>query len=385
VIYETGVGSPNDFTTNGFGMDATGDGFADTFPISEPLPPNDAPVSPGPGFVFDGGTAVYTGTLGQTTAQPGRFSSPDIWFARYSFSETVTLDVPAGGGAAVRRIKLAENNSPIPRDRLFGQYNFFNDVPNGFGDVSRYAFGFEKTFWDGGMSLDVRFPFAATLASDQTTDAIGSKDAEFGNTTLIWKSLLWEDSTLLVSGGLGVALPTAEGTRLFLANGRQILQIDNDAVHLLPFGAFLATPNENTFFQAFCQLDLDPNGNRIQGDPAGGALQPIGTLQDSTLLFLDMTLGTWVYRNPYAAAVTGIAPVVELHYSSTLQDTESVVGNGFTINSVSRRFDVLNATVGTHVFLGDQLTITPAMSFPLRDGDDQQFDFEGIVQANWYF
>jgi hypothetical protein len=68
-----------------------------------------------------------------------------------------------------------------------------------------------------------------------------------------------------------------------------------------------------------------------------------------------------------------------------LQDTDSITGNGFTLDSATRRFDVLNATVGTHVFFGDQLTITPAFSFPLRDGDDQQFDFEGVVQANWYF
>jgi hypothetical protein len=384
-IYESSIGTANDFTSNGFGIDTTGDGTADTFRISEPLPPNDSNVSPGPGYVFDGGTAVYTGSQARTTALPGPVPDQSIWYAQYSFSQTITVDVPSGGGAVVRRVKLAENNSPIPRDRLFGLYNFFNDVPNGFGDVSRYALGFEKTFRDGGMSLDVRFPFAATLSSDQSTGGIGSKNTEFGNTTLIWKSLLFEDATLLVSGGLGVALPTANDTRLFLANGRQILQINNDAVHLLPFGAFLATPNDQTFFQAFCQLDLDPNGDRVQGDPNGGPMQRIGTLQDATLLFLDGTLGMWAYRNPYARAVTGIAPVIELHYSSTLQDTESLTGNGFTVNGVSRRFDVLNGTICTHFFLGDQLTVTPAISFPLRNGNDQQFDYEAIVQANWYF
>jgi hypothetical protein len=385
LIYEAGSGPPNDFTTAGPGVDASGDTFADTFPISEPIPPNDSPVSPGPGFVFDGGTAVFTNTVALTTAQDGVFQDGNIWFATYSFSETLTVEVPAAGGAVVRRVKLCENNSPIPRDRLFWNYNFFNNVPGGFGDISRCVFGFEKTFRSGGMSMDVRFPFASTVSVNQIAEGVGSKSTQFGNLTAIWKSLMYEDDRLLFSGGCGVAVPTSEDTRLYRRDGRQILRINNDAVHLLPFVAMLWTPGESGFFQGFLQLDVDTNGNAAFGDPAGVRLPRLGTLQDATYMFLDMTAGYWLYQNEYSNVVRGIAPVIELHYSTTLQDTESLTGGGITISSLSRRFDVLNLTAGTHVTLANQIAVTAGLSVPLRSGDDQQFDIEAMVLANWYF
>ncbi|MGE0760709.1 MAG: hypothetical protein AB7F89_14655 [Pirellulaceae bacterium] len=379
------LGPANDFATNGVGTDASGDGQADTFPITEPIPPNDSPTTPGTGFVFDGGTVVYTDSNGLTTAQNGTFGNGELWFAEYSFSETTHVDVPGGGGSVVRRIKLGENNSPDPRDRIYWNFNHFNNVPNGFGDVNRYVFGFEKTFRDRGMSFDVRLPFASTLASEQIAEGAGSKDIEFGNATITWKTLLYETDELLISGGFGVGVPTADDTRLYRLDGRQILQIDNAAVHLLPYVAMSATPRENWFVQGFLQFDIDANGNPIAGDVTGVSIERIGKLHDATYLFLDGSIGYWLYRNPYGRTLTGVTPVIELHYSTTLQDADAATGNGLTVQGVSQRFDVLNMTLGTHLLLGQQLVVTPAIGLPLRSGDDQQFDIEAMVLANWNF
>jgi hypothetical protein len=72
------------------------------------------------------------------------------------------VNFPAGG-AAVRRVKIGENNSSIPRDRFIFNYSFFNDVNDGIGDVNRYTVGFEHTLFSENNSIEVRFPIASTL------------------------------------------------------------------------------------------------------------------------------------------------------------------------------------------------------------------------------
>jgi len=54
LAYERNGGFPNDFTSvPGTGRDVSGDGFADTFNMNEPLPPNEVPTSPGPGYLLE--------------------------------------------------------------------------------------------------------------------------------------------------------------------------------------------------------------------------------------------------------------------------------------------------------------------------------------------
>jgi hypothetical protein len=234
------------------------------------------------------------------------------------------------------------------------------------------------------MSLDFRFPFASTLANDQVVEAAAASGTEFGNLTATWKTIVWMNQSVLVAGGFGLAAPTAGDTSVLLANGRKILQIENEALHLLPYGAVLWTPTERAFFQAFLQFDIDANGNPVYGG-LSGALPRLGTLQDASLMYLDFSGGYWCYQNPSAALVTAIAPVAELHYSTTLQDEETLSGNGIALQALTKRYDVLNITLGAHIAAGDRLIITPGVSLPLRDDDDQQFDYEAMVLANWYF
>ena len=155
-----------------------------------------------------------------------------IWYAEYSFSETI--EIPPGGGLSVKRFKIAENNSPIPRDRYYFDYRFFRDVQGAFGDVSRFIFGFEKTFLDGLMSFDVRVPFMKTLESEQIAGEIAGRGSEFGNLAAVWKSVLYTEPGFLMSGGLGVSIPTANDGRLFLLDGTQILVTENESVHFAP-------------------------------------------------------------------------------------------------------------------------------------------------------
>ena len=373
---------PDDFISiTGTGVDTNSDGFVDRFDMSEPLPPSEVPTNPGPGFVYDGGTVTYVGNLGDTDPAGNPYADDEFWLAEYSFSQLVE-EFPGLGGVAVRRIKIAENNSPMPRDRLFFDYRFFNDVRNGLGDVSRYTFGVEKTIFAGEASIEARFPFAATLDSIQTDGSVFSRDFEMGNFVFTYKHALAYTDRGLISSGLGVSIPTGDGTKLFQSTGEQIVNIENQSVHILPYIAGLWTPNSKSWLQGFAQLDIDANGDTVSGDVAGGELPHLGVLHDSTWMFFDVAAGRWIYEGNGAVQRVGL--ITELHYNSTLSDADLVTGNGITVTDFSNRLDVLNGTAGIHVVY-NRLAFTTGVTVPLRTDDDRQMDFEVAALVNAAF
>jgi hypothetical protein len=368
----------------GNGIDLSGDGQPDTYPISSPIAPGYLPPpAPCPGtLTYTGGNAMFTDAAGNPI--DGSVGQGDGWriVANYVCAPSqYIVDVPYGA-AAVRRFKIAEHSSPEPRCRLFFDYSFYNDVIGGLGDVSRYTFGYEHAFSDGGSSIELRVPFAATLDNQQPAGGVEGRDFEFGNLAVWFKTVLYEVPTGLVSAGLGVTVPTGAPARVVVGQ-TPILEIENQGVHLLPFVAAMSTPSHRWFWQAFAQLDVDTNGNPARGDVTGQNLTQFGVLNDATLLFLDAAVGYSLYERDDACGLTRISPSAELHYSTTLQDTDVVAANGFVIASPTRRFDVLNLTLGVSSLWNDRLWIRPAMVIPLRDDDDKQFDYEAMVQVDW--
>lgn len=177
------------------------------------------------------------------------------------------------GSTTVVNPKIAENNSPIPRDRIGVRYNYFadslkvtgiaaQDIPDfqrdpGRGairqdlpetrayDVHMYTLDMEKTFLDGTMSVQLRVPYTQTLSNklDLTYGTVngltpgvdfngnpvgfnvlnvtrspqltlGEESSQFGDMTLIFKGILLADCDYTVSGGMSVLIPTAPDTRV---------------------------------------------------------------------------------------------------------------------------------------------------------------------------
>jgi hypothetical protein len=189
------------------------------------------------------------------------------------------------GSTSIVNAKVADNNSPLPEDRVYFRYNFFDHsqsvrgdsgqaafAPNldlskfsgprfqGFPqtrtyDVHDFTFGGEKTFFDGRFSAELRVPFSTTLSrsldlnvaqisgvgrdNDGDSDhsilqtvstpenTLGREGTEFGNMTVILKGLAYQSETWAFSGGLSIGIPTARGTHVkvtdFLGDGS-----DND-------------------------------------------------------------------------------------------------------------------------------------------------------------
>jgi hypothetical protein len=379
---------PNDVFTTGLGSDLAGaDGFADSFAIAEPLPPNDALTSPGPGFTFDGGTAVYTNNTTSTTPQPGLYTNGQQWYVSYSYSQAVGTTPGLGGrpapgpGVSSRRVKLSENFSPEVRDRCFATYSFFNDAFGGLGDVSRYVVGGERVLWDELVSLEARLPMAGTYASTQSLDRAADRSFEFGNAALILKGILIRNRRLIWSAGLGIALPTADDTRI-QSGGRNLLVVENETIHLLPFTALLLRKTQETAFQFYMQLDVATNGDPVYGDLTGTSLPKIGVFNDSALLHLDASLSHLLYDSQRSCGLRQLIANAELHYTGTLQESDFVQSGNLTFTSLARNFNIVNATAGMHFVLANNVVVTPAMSVPLSSGTDEQFDYEANIQVN---
>ncbi len=294
-----------------------------------------------------------------------------------------TLNVPAGGGA-VGRIKVAENNSPIPRNRFFFNYNFFNNVAGGIGDVNRYEFGYEQTFWEESSSIEIAVPFASTLDANQFDDGRRATDTRFGDVAIALKTILFEGESCLIAGGLGLSFPSSGDSRVFDFFGDQILRLENETVHIQPYLAALHSYESGWYWQGFLQVDVDAGRTTVLGDTSSGNLQEIGVLQEQTLLFLDVGFGYWLTQA--SSGTPAVAVTAEIHYATTLQDAD-VVGDdfiGFQLASSINRFDIVNLTLGASILANDAFTIRPAMVIPLAGGDDDQFDYEAMVQMNFW-
>ena len=385
IVFEVGpdmIG--NDFTSVGIGEDLIAPNpDADTFSISEPIPPSDAPISPGPGFAFDGGTA---------TNPSGTFGSNDIWDIDYSFTRQIKIVLPnpgaGGAGANVGRLKIAENTSPIPRDRVFFNFSYFDNVPLSQSgvNVKRFTPGFEKTLLGGMVSFELRVPFASTLESEIIADGITGNDVELGNMFMAFKVLLLERESWIVSAGLSMTVPTADDLTVSLANGTNLLGIENQSVHLMPFLGGLWQFNDGTFVQGFMQVDVDLNGNPVSVNQGNG-LRPLESAHDATFFYFDIAFGKYINRcNRYRAPnIRAMIPTVEFHYTRSLDQADVLRSGAFVIGEDKEDIQLLNMVLGNTFRLVNNNDITVAYGVPIGSGMDQQFDGEFRFLWNRYF
>ena len=364
-------------------------------PAQPPAAPATAPAS---AFALNGATRSLGGAGSQQSVASymvGDFFSSSGQFFKpfYDPNEgrppgTPLGEIPAAGGS--RRVKISENNSPIPRDRIFYTFNGFdNAIPNyednTLIDVQRHTPGFEKTFLDGLGSIEVRTPVAYTQNSDVFLGGPGPRKAvEFGNISVAVKALLWSNDEVYWAAGLGVNLPTADDTRIFNL-GDPVATIETQSVHLLPYVGGLWLPTDRLYVQGFLQVDVDTNGDPIETGIGPGAI-----LNDQTLLYVDLSLGYWLMRDDDARLLSGIIPLLEFHYTTSLQDadiaTVDTAQGTYSFGNVFNRTNVANITVGSHFRIGRLSLFTVAGCFPLSAEDDQrQFDSEIVAQFNRFF
>jgi hypothetical protein len=297
-----------------------------------------------------------------------------------------TMDLPPTGGT--RRSKISENDKALPMCRLFSTYSHFQNAV----DIStpclgvqsfpmdQYTVGMEKTFCCHGLwSVELEMPFARTPQISGTNLEVDGGDV--GNLAVTLKRLVFATNSMAVAVGLPVEVPTGSDVTGRGTSSR--FTLCNDAVHLAPFIGFLNAPGDRLFCEGFFQVDLPANGNRVQfGDSR------LGTLSEQSLLYVDLAVGYWLYRDRCARCVTGLAPMLEYHYTTTLTDAQMVSGTDgqqyLQFGNMYNRMDVSNVTVGLHTELG-MTTVRVGASFPLCDQPNRLYDAEVQVSLNRQF
>ena len=230
--------------------------------------------------------------------------------------------------------------------------------------------------------MEARLPFASTVDSDLVSGGgFNQRNTELGDLTLYLKQLLVRNRRSAVSAGLGVSLPTSDDVSLN-SGGTEILRVSGESVHLYPFLGYVFTPNDRLFMQGMAQFDFDTNGNSLALN-TGDGLRKVATLHERDRLFLDASVGYWLYRNfGSGAAVTGVAPIAELHYNRSISDGDDFVGGGIRYSGTPE-LDLLNATFGATVLMRDSATLTMGYATPVSG--DEVFDGEFRITFTQFF
>lgn len=321
-------------------------------------------------------TAVLTSDLADVFDDPSDASASIPNAEVYNIFQIQNVIVPVGNpGDIVGRVRIQDNNSALPQDRLYFDYNYFHNArfsSNGFG-VNRIVPGIEKTVLGGMGSIEVRVPMAVTLNSEMSFGApIDTSNFEMGNVTITPKLLLWSSDEELFAAGMGVALPTADDL-----NFVNLLRVDNDSVHLIPFLAYLYTPRQSDYFvHAFLTCDFDTRGNDVQANVTGNGLESIGVYNDQTLVSASGSVGKFFYRNnSRSARVKAMAWTTELHYTSTVTNADFITAGAFQVGPESgANLNLLNGTVGAHARL-QKSTVTAGYTVPINS-NERLFDGE---------
>ncbi len=199
-------------------------------PGETPMPP---PTGATPGEITAGESAIPPGNALASNfgATSGPLSSAPNMIGDFFGTAGLFVRVPGGSGFAplpgnaTPRFKMAEQTSPMPQDRVFFDYDFFKNVPLTVPsvDVNAYIPGFEKTFFNGWTSIEVRAPMSSSLSRDFFFDgSTSTATGQIGNLGLTFKSLLIRRERFALSGGLAMTLPTASSGQFFSSRERRV-------------------------------------------------------------------------------------------------------------------------------------------------------------------
>jgi hypothetical protein len=251
--------------------------------------------------------------------------------------------------AARSGIKIADNESPKPCDRVFATFNYFNGVNTFGGDnfgFYRGLVGFEKTFLDGQASLGMRLPF---VQGDRES-AVGTDG--FGDLTMIFKYAFVNDPDTgnVLSAGLALTAPTGLDFRLY--DGTTV-----SSVIFQPWGGFIYN-FDDVFTQGFTSL-LVPTQSK-----------------DITLYTVDVGVGYRLWRASDDGLLQAIVPALEAHMNIPFTKTgpESLIYFPDMLMSL---------TGGLHFNLAGAAWFTLAAGVPLTG--PQLYDAEFFTQLNWRF
>lgn len=290
------------------------------------------------------------GAIGSQQVQvPGQFRRISTFGPSRPVFEVIRVPLATQGA-----FKIAENESPRPVNRVFINYNYFNDVL-GFAhsgaipriDLHRETIGFETTFLDSNASFGMRLPFL------QFANFSALDNFFLGDLSFIFKYALINDRITgnVLSGGLVVTAPTGEDDIL-------LDDFDSNSTLLQPWGGFIY--NMGSFYMhGFTSLVVPTDSSNV------------------TFWANDLGMGWWAYRNNSGNTFfSAIVPTVEVHVNTPLNHRGSE-------NSPIGFIDSVNLTGGVYWIFGQRTYLGTAIGAPVTG--PRPFNFETLVNLNVRF
>ncbi|WP_169978631.1 hypothetical protein [Tautonia rosea] len=268
---------------------------------------------------------------------------------------------------SIRGIKLSENQSPIPQDRVFYSFNYYQDVNESINEslnipfrdiaVYRHVLGFEKTYLGGLGSFGLRVPIetVSAVGISPAAAALAGTSTAVGNMQLFLKHIVYLGEVGLVSAGLQISAPTGPAS---FANADFLARLNPTWIQ--PFVGYFY--NQGRFYaHGFSSIDV----------PASDALP--------TFLYNDIGFGYLLYQAETPGQfLTLIAPTFEIHINTPLTHRDP-----FNIEDPFGTPDMVNLTYGVNFGLTDRALLSSAIITPVTG--PRPFDFEVAVLLNIYF
>jgi hypothetical protein len=268
---------------------------------------------------------------------------------------------------AIRGFKIADNQTPRPTDRVFGSFNYYDNVNRSLNErigapfqnmiVYRQVYGFEKTFFDQWASIGIREPInSLNIQSSRQFPSLGGTSSAFGNLNVFTKFIVWQDRVgNMISAGLAIDIPTGPNS---FAGFPTIM--GKNVTDIQPYLGYIFTNGGDWFVQGFGSI----------GVPTDSALP--------TMMFVDAALGYYIYRdNVPGSCLTAVVPTFETHLNIPLNHSSL---NFFDTYGTPT---VVDLTFGLNTEFYKRGILTFGYALPVTS--PVPFSGEFILQFNWRF
>ena len=339
--------------------------------------------------MFDPTTSGVIRSKGTESVAPfnSSLAAGDTLDAFYAFDYVVNVPIPSpSADGLVGRSSVGANTSAVPTNRLYFDYSLVkNGVPfNRSENFDRYTIGIEKTIGEGEFSVEVRLPFAASMDQQLVLEnGRGAAQTETGNALVILKHELTSNEHMMISGGLGLSLPTGSDIEVNSAAGKPLLRLVNEALHIKPFLAMAFVPDEHFFMQSFIEYDLPAGRNEAEVNLDGRGLQQVGRFRDASHLLWDVSAGYWSEIDD-ESMIRRWAPVMEFHFDKGFSDGSQVRGTSYRLFDISMDREVANVLAGVTFDLHEGKYFSFGFGTGV-DGNSSSSDGEFRATLNWPF
>jgi hypothetical protein len=275
--------------------------------------------------------------------------------------------IAASLSPTVRSFKIAENQSPMPQDRAYFTFYYFNNLNSALNrhflspleqmQAYRYIFGLEKTFDEGRGSIGIQLPLDNLTAESTLPGRLGGSSTSLNNLTVLSKYILKYNPETGSLISVGVAVTPRTGPLTF-AGAPYLVGVNDTAVQ--PFVGYLWR-RERFYLHGFVALDVPTS------------------IRDVTMVYNDIGIGYYVYLNPHPGALlTGLAPTFEVHVNDPL--THGDYNNPYDPTGTP---NVVDLTYAINAMVGQNGVFTFGVVTPVTG--PRPFSYELAVLLNWRF